>query len=142
MAPGAGAGAGAPEGAGGGAPPPGAQIGAAGPTQITPQMAQMAQLVQRLLVQQKGTDYAKKMLRQLGLMVKGAMNSQFMQNPPAESDLADAFKKINSAVDKLDRNSGTGAPALQSMVADLMVSDAAKPPGEASPTPPAFPMSQ
>ena len=131
---------GAAEGAGGAAPPPGAQMGAEGPTQITPQMAQMAQLVQRLLMQQKGTEYAKKMLRQLGLMVKGAMNSQFMQNPPAESDLADAFKKINSAVDKLDRTSGSGAPALQSMVADLMGNDAAKPPGETKPTPPAFPM--
>ena len=141
MAPGGGAGGG-DAGAAGGAPPPGAQMGAAGPTQITPQMAQMAQLVQRLLMQQKGTEYAKKMLRQLGLMVKGAMNSQFMQNPAAESDLADAFKKLNSAGDKLDKGSGSGAPALQSMVADLMGNDAAKPPGETSPTPPAFPISQ
>ena len=116
-------------------------MGSPGPTQITPQMAQMAQLVQRLLMQQKGTEYAKKMLRQLGLMVKGAMNSQFMQNPPAEGDLADAFKKINSAVDKLDKSSSTsGAPALQSMVADLMGNDAAAPPAQPKPGPPAFPM--
>lgn len=117
-------------------------MGAQAPAEITPQMMQMAQLVQRLMLQQKGTDYAKKMLRQLAMMLKGAMNSQFMQNPAAESDLADAFKKVNSSADKLDRTSAnTAGPQLQSMVADLMNTDGTNPPGQVKATPPAFPMS-
>lgn len=132
-----------PGGAAGAAPPPpGAQMGAQAPAEITPQMTQMAQLVQRLMMQQKGSEYAKKMLRQLAMMLKGAMNSQFMQNPQAESDLADAFKKINSASDKLDRtNANTNAGPLQSMVADLMNTDGTQPPGQVKATPPTFPMS-
>lgn len=96
-------------------------MGAPAPQQVTPEMMQLAQLAQRLLMGQKGNEYVQKMIRQLAMQIKAAMNSQFMSNPGAESDLASAMQKLNSAVGKMSKTTeNSGAPALQSAVADLM----------------------
>jgi len=87
---------------------------------MTPQMFQMAQLAQRLLMNQQGTGYLAQFLKQIAMMVKSATASQFMQNPKAGVKLARAMEHITSAVQDLgDQAPNAGGPissALMDMV--------------------------
>lgn len=118
-------GPGAPPGAGGppGAPPVGPTpftgnaAGGAAPPAMTPQMMQLAQLAQRLLMNQQGTQYLKQFLQRIAMMIKSANSSQFQQNPKAGTQLASAQEKILKAVDHLsDTSPESGGPISNSLM--------------------------
>lgn len=91
--------------------------GGAQPPQMTPQMMQLAQLAQRLLMNQQGTDYLKQFLQRISMMIKSANASQFMQNPKAGTQLSSAMEKILKAVDHLgDTTPNSGGPISNSLM--------------------------
>lgn len=130
----------------GGAPnqsaqPPGTNLGQGSPNGPTPEMQQLAQLTQRLLMQQKGTEYASKMIRQLGMQLKSVMKSQFMQSPKAMEKLAKALSHMDAAASELNSSMDSSGPALSSAVADLtMPPEGGQPAPPVRPTAPAYPL--
>lgn len=123
-----------------GAPPMGptpftgnAAGGAQGP-QMTPQMVELAQLAQRLLMNQQGTQYLGQFLRRIAMMIKSAGASQFMQNPKANTQLAQAQERILKAVDHLnDTQPNSGGPISSSLMqlAQPQLQPGGAPPGPA-----------
>src|SRR4029077_12889447 len=68
-----------------------------------PQQAMMAQIAQRILQQQQGTDYLKKMLANVRMMLRKAIASNFLQDPKATSDISSAMQKIAASEEKLSK---------------------------------------
>jgi hypothetical protein len=93
--------------------------GSQGPP-MTPQMMQLAQLAQRLLMNQQGTQYLGEFLKKIALMVKSANASQFMQNPRAGTKLSSAMEKILSAVSDLGSSSPQSGGPISSSLMDLV----------------------
>lgn len=93
--------------------------GSQGP-QMTPQMFELAQLAQRLLMNQQGTQYLSEFLKKIAMMVKSATASQFMQHPKAGTKLASAQEKILSAVSDLSSSSPTSGGPISSSLMDLV----------------------
>ena len=156
MGPGAAPGPGGPPGA----PPMGptpftgnAAGGQQGP-QMTPQMLELAQLAQRLLMTQQGTQYLGQFLRRIAMMIKSASASQFMQNQRANTQLAQAQERVLKAVDHLSDNAPNASGPISISLMELVKPQvqpggspagpagaggmAAPPPG--GPAPPAYPL--
>lgn len=123
------------------AQPPGTNVGQPSPQQQTPEMAQLAQLTQRLLMQQRGTQYASKMIRQLGMQIKSVMKSQFLQSPAAMEKLAKALTHMDAAAAELAKTMDSSGPALSSAVADLtMPPEGGQAPPPVRPSAPSYPL--
>lgn len=113
----------APSGGPPGAPPMGpvpftgnAAGGAAG-APMTPQMVELAQLAQRLLMNQQGTQYLSQFLKRIAMMIKSANSSQFMQNPKAGTQLSQAMERVLKAVDHLGETTpNSGGPISSSLM--------------------------
>lgn len=116
----------APAGGPPGAPPMGPTPftgNAAGGTQqppMTPQMMQLAQLAQRLLMNQQGTQYLKQFIQRIAMMIKSANSSQFMQNPKAGTQLSQAQERLMKAVEHLGDTSPTSGGPISSSLMDLV----------------------
>jgi hypothetical protein len=87
---------------------------------MTPQMMQLAQLAQRLLMMQQGTNQLGAFLRQLAMMIKSAGSSQFMQNPKAGTKIAKAQEHLVSAIGDLNEQSPNSGGAIQNAMMDLI----------------------
>lgn len=121
-----------PGGAPGGPPGPGgapamgptpftgnASGGSMGPP-MTPQMFELAQLAQRLLMNQQGTQYLSQFLKRIAMMIKSASASQFMQNPKAGTQLASAQEKILKAVSHLSEATPTSGGGISNALMELV----------------------
>jgi len=139
---------GAAPNSGGGAPPGGAMpftgaaSGGSAPPDVNPQTMMIAQAAQRLLMQQKGTEYLQKFLRQLASMAKSALSSQFMQNPKAERHIAKGMDSFNAAIEELSKNTPEGGDVIANQVAAMIKppQGPGSPPDSPQPSPPAYPL--
>ena len=68
-------------------------------------MMQLAMLAQKLMMQQKGTDYIKKFLSQVNQLLNAAKASQFMQSGKALKHIGGAMTETNKAMQEIGRES-------------------------------------
>ena len=155
-----------PAGPPGGAPaPPGGPPGIAGPPgfagnapgnpgnttappQMNPQIMKLAQLAQRMLMQQQGTEHLKNFVLQIISMIKSVNASQFMQNPKASKRFATAMENLSLGINDLGETSPNSGGAIQNALMSV-VKPALGPAGggggpdgspPSGPTPPAYPL--
>ena len=121
---------------------------------MTPQIFELAQLAQRLLMNQQGTQYLGQFLRRIAAMIKSANASQFLQNPKAGTQLSQAMERVLKAVDHIQEQSPTAGGPISSSLMDLVKPQlgpgspsGGAPPGgpmarggPAGPAPPAYPL--
>lgn len=156
-----------PAGAPGGAPappggppgggPPGFAGNAAGnpgattvPPQVNPQMVKLAQLAQRLLMQQQGTEQLKNFVLQIISMIKSVNSSQFMQNPKATKRFSTAMENLSQGIGDLAETSPNSGGSIQNAIMELMKPAMGPGGGQGTqmasggppqgPTPPAYPL--
>lgn len=129
---------------------PGNPGGTTQPPQVNPQTMKLAQLAQRLLMQQQGTEQLKNFVMQIISMVKSVNASQFMQNPKASKRFATAMENLSQGVTALGEDSPNAGGPIQNAIMEMMKPALGPAGGQGTqmasggppqgPTPPAYPL--
>lgn len=83
-------------------------------------MMKLAQLAQRLLMQQQGTEQLKNFVLQIISMIKSVNSSQFMQNPKATKRFSSAMENLSQGIGDLAETSPNSGGSIQNAIMELM----------------------